>query len=68
MAADNTGVADGIEVITQTFRLLDSDSYEQALEFIDARFEMTTPSELASEPDVYRGPGGCAGGGSRFST
>lgn len=58
MAADNTGVADGIEVITRTFRLLDSNSYEQALAFIDARFEMTTPSELASEPDVYRGPEG----------
>jgi hypothetical protein len=58
MVADNTGVADGIEVIAQTFRLLDSDNYERALAFIDERFEMETPSELASEPDVYRGPEG----------
>jgi hypothetical protein len=58
MVADNTGVADGIEVIAQTFRLLDSDNYERALAFIDERFEMETPGELASEPDVYRGPEG----------
>ena len=42
----------------RTFRLLDADTYEQALEFIDERFEMTTPADLASEPDVYRGPEG----------
>jgi ketosteroid isomerase-like protein len=58
MPADNARVADGIEVITRTFRLLDSDSYERALDFIDERFEMATPAELASEPDVYRGPEG----------
>lgn len=51
-------MADEIEVIAQTFRLLDSDTYEQALELIDERFVMETPSELASEPDVYRGPEG----------
>ena len=51
-------MADGIEVITRTFRLLDSETYEQALAFIDERFVMATPSELASEPDVYRGPEG----------
>ena len=51
-------MADEIEVIAQTFRLLDSDTYEQALELIDEQFVMETPSELASEPDVYRGPEG----------
>jgi ketosteroid isomerase-like protein len=51
-------VADGIEVIARTFRLLDSDTYEQALESIHEQFVMETPSELASEPDVYRGPEG----------
>ncbi len=51
-------MADGIDVIMRTFRLLDADTYEQALEFIDERFEMTTPADLASEPDVYRGPEG----------
>ena len=51
-------MADEIEAIAETFRLLDSETYEQALELIDERFVMETPSELASEPDVYRGPEG----------
>jgi ketosteroid isomerase-like protein len=51
-------VADNVEAIAATFRLLDSDTYEQALESIHDEFVMQTPSELASEPDVYRGPEG----------
>jgi ketosteroid isomerase-like protein len=51
-------VADNVEAIAATFRLLDSDTYEQALESIHDEFVMETPSELASEPDVYRGPEG----------
>jgi hypothetical protein len=51
-------VSDDILAIVETFRLLDSDTYERALERIDDEFEMTTPAELASEPDVYRGPEG----------
>ena len=51
-------MADEIEAIAETFRLLDASTYEQALELIDERFVMETPSELASEPDVYRGPAG----------
>ena len=51
-------MADGIEVIAETFRLLDSDTYEQALVLIHERFVMETPGDLASEPDVYRGPEG----------
>jgi ketosteroid isomerase-like protein len=58
MAADNRGVADDIEAITNAFRLLDSDTYEQAIELVDDEFEMVTTAELASEPDVYRGPDG----------
>lgn len=48
----------GLELIIKTFRLLDSDTYEQALEFIDDDFVMATPAALASEPGVYRGPEG----------
>jgi ketosteroid isomerase-like protein len=49
---------DDVEAIARTFRLLDSRTYEQALEFVDDDFEMVTTAELASEPDVYRGPEG----------
>ena len=38
--------------------MLDSDTYEQAIELIDDEFEMETPAAIASEPDVYRGPDG----------
>ena len=58
IAADNTCVADDVEAIVATFRLLDSDTYEQALELVDDEFEMVTTPDLASEPDVYRGPEG----------
>ena len=55
---DTDRVSDDIEAIVETFRLLDSDTYERALERVDDEFEMITPPELASEPDVYRGPDG----------
>jgi ketosteroid isomerase-like protein len=51
-------VSDDAAAIVETFRLLDSDTYERALERIDDEFEMITPAELASEPDTYRGPEG----------
>ena len=51
-------MASDAEAIVETFRLLDSDTYEQALERVDDEFEMVTPAAIASEPDVYRGPEG----------
>jgi ketosteroid isomerase-like protein len=51
-------VADDVEAIIETFGLLSSDTYEQALELVDEEFEMVTTPDLASEPDVYRGPEG----------
>ncbi len=48
-------MADDLEVITESFRLLNSDTYEEALELVDDEFEMVTTPDLASEPDVYRG-------------
>jgi ketosteroid isomerase-like protein len=47
-----------LELVERAFGLLDSDTYEQALELVDDRFEMITTSEVASEPGVYRGPEG----------
>ena len=51
-------MADSAETIARAFELLDSETYEQALELIDDEFEMVTTADLASEPDVYRGPDG----------
>jgi ketosteroid isomerase-like protein len=51
-------VADDLEIIVESFRLLNSDTYEEALELVDDEFEMVTTADLASEPDVYRGPEG----------
>ena len=49
---------DSAETIARTFELLDSTNYEKGLELIDDEFEMVTTPDLASEPDVYRGPEG----------
>jgi ketosteroid isomerase-like protein len=49
---------DEVELVAETFELLDSDRYEQVLPLIDDRFEMVTTREVASEPDTYRGPEG----------
>ena len=55
---DNKHVADDLETIVNTFRLLDSENYERALEFIDDDFEMVTTADIASEPGLYSGPDG----------
>jgi ketosteroid isomerase-like protein len=55
---DNKHVPDDLETIAETFRLLDSATYEQALDLIADDFEMATPAEIASEPGMYRGPEG----------
>jgi ketosteroid isomerase-like protein len=55
MDADNTGVADDLDVIRESFALLRSDTYERSLTLIHDDFEMVTTPEVASEPDVYRG-------------
>jgi ketosteroid isomerase-like protein len=51
-------VSDDADAIVEAFRMLNSDTYEEALELIDDEFEMVTPAELASEPGAYRGPEG----------
>ena len=51
-------MSDDVDAIVETFGMLNSDTYEQALERVDDEFEMVTPAELASEPDAYRGPEG----------
>ncbi len=51
-------MSDDTDAIVEAFRMLNSDTYEEALELVDDEFEMVTPPELASEPDAYRGPEG----------
>ena len=51
-------MADDLQVIIETFGLLNSDNYERALLLVDDEFEMVTPANIASEPDTYRGPEG----------
>ena len=51
-------MSDDTDAIVETFGMLNSDNYEQALERVDDEFEMVTPPEIASEPDTYRGPEG----------
>ena len=46
------------KLIEEAFGLLNSDSYERALPLIADDFEMVTTADVASEPDVYRGPEG----------
>jgi ketosteroid isomerase-like protein len=58
IGTDNKHVADDLEAIANTFRLLDSDTYEDALVLIADDFEMATPADIASEPSLYRGPEG----------
>ncbi len=47
---------DDLEVLKRTFAVMDSDTYErELLPLVAEDFEMVTTSDLASEPDVYRG-------------
>jgi ketosteroid isomerase-like protein len=50
--------SDDVELLERAFELLDSDRYEEVLPLVDEDFEMVTTSEVASEPDTYRGPEG----------
>ncbi len=47
-----------LELVEETFGLLDSETYERSLSLVADDFEMVTPSGIASEPDTYRGPDG----------
>ncbi|MDP9483956.1 MAG: nuclear transport factor 2 family protein [Chloroflexota bacterium] len=49
---------DDLELIKQAFEVLDSETFEQALPLVAEDFEMVTTRDVASEPDIYRGPDG----------
>jgi ketosteroid isomerase-like protein len=44
-----------VELTRRAFEALAEGGIEAMLPFVDEGFEMTTPSELAAEPDTYRG-------------
>jgi ketosteroid isomerase-like protein len=50
--------ASNVETIRDAYETLRRDGYEALLPLIDDDFEVTTPPELAAEPDTYRGPEG----------
>ncbi|MGH2952210.1 MAG: nuclear transport factor 2 family protein [Solirubrobacterales bacterium] len=47
-----------VDVVREGFEALEEGGYEALLPLISPEFEVTTPAELASEPDTYRGPDG----------
>ena len=46
------------EIIERGFEAFNSEGIDGILPFLDPDFEATTPPELASEPDTYRGHDG----------
>jgi ketosteroid isomerase-like protein len=44
-----------VEIVKAGFEAFNQRGTEGALEMMDPEFEVTTPPELASEPDTYRG-------------
>jgi ketosteroid isomerase-like protein len=50
--------SDNLEIIRQGFEAFNADGVEGILPYIHPEFEATTPPNLASEPDTYRGHDG----------
>lgn len=50
--------ASNLETVKEAFESLSEEGYEALLPLIHPEFEVTTPPELSSEPDTYRGPEG----------
>jgi ketosteroid isomerase-like protein len=49
---------DNVEIVRQAFEAVERDGWEALLPLIDPEFELTTPPELAMEPDTYHGHDG----------
>jgi ketosteroid isomerase-like protein len=47
-----------VEIIRDGFEALSEGGVEALLPLVHPEFEMTTPANLAAEPDTYRGPEG----------
>jgi ketosteroid isomerase-like protein len=51
-------VGENLEIVKSGFDAFNRDGVEALLEYVHPDFETTTPPELASEPDTYRGHDG----------
>ena len=49
---------DAKDIIERGLRAYNEDGVEGLIEYVHPEFEMTTPSEIAAEPDTYRGHDG----------
>jgi Ketosteroid isomerase-related protein len=49
---------ENLEIVQRGFEAFNAQGVEGVIPFIDPDFEATTPPDLASEPDTYRGPDG----------
>ncbi len=47
-----------VELVREGFETLNEGGFEALLPLVHPEFEMTTPANLAAEPDTYRGPEG----------
>lgn len=45
---------ENVEIVRRAYAALAEEGVEAMLAFTDPQFEMTAPSSLASEPDIYR--------------
>jgi ketosteroid isomerase-like protein len=49
---------DNVEIVRQAFEAVEREGWPALLPLLDPEFELTTPPELAMEPDTYRGEAG----------
>jgi ketosteroid isomerase-like protein len=49
---------DNVEIIRRGFETMQRDGWQTLFSLIDPDFELTTPPDLAMEPDTYRGEAG----------
>lgn len=49
---------DNVEIIRRGFETMQRDGWQTLFSLIDPEFELTTPPDLAMEPDTYRGEAG----------
>jgi ketosteroid isomerase-like protein len=49
---------ENVEIIRRGFETMQRDGWQTLFSMIDPEFELTTPADLAMEPDTYRGEAG----------
>jgi ketosteroid isomerase-like protein len=49
---------DNVEIVRQALEAVEREGWQALLPLLDPEFELTTPPDLAMEPDTYHGEGG----------